>query len=146
LGCQVDFLAVEQDILMKKDIKFKEVYFAQVHLDKVLSSYKSNENLKSELCSFKPISKFPPVIRDITILVRKDTNPAKIIQLLSHPQILIAELTDTFSKEKIGIDNVALTFRLIIQDLNSSLKDEQADCVVEERLKSLSKEVQFTLR
>jgi phenylalanyl-tRNA synthetase beta chain len=146
-GTNLIFEPVTAEELAKRDIKFGRVVFAETDLAPVLEKITPGQSFNTDLSAYKPISKYPSIVRDISILVDKSIDPAKIIDnLSSHPQVFIVEQSDSYESEKLGPDKISRTFRIFMQNLEKSLTDNEADGYLKECLNNLSKEVQFTLR
>lgn len=147
LKVKLEWQEIKEDALKEKDIKFGRVYFAETPLMPLLKNVEITDDTTEEFPIYRPISKFPSIIRDVTLLVDADTDPKKIIDhfLLSY-QVILAEVSDRYESEKLGAGKIALTFRIFYQDANRSMADAEADKILKEYLNTLSKEVQFTLR
>lgn len=148
VGLDVSFEPVEKSQLKDFDVKQTRVFYAELPLNKVrLPEAKLLHEQTWPLPKFKPISKFPPIVRDLTLLVDEAIEEKTIADILTaDPAVLIVEPTDTYRSEELGANAVALTFRVIMQSMDRSLRDEEADKIISERLAALEKTVPFQVR
>lgn len=79
---------------------------------------------------YQPISKFPVVERDISILLPLRHTAAEMQHLIAQvdTRIKVVHLVDFFHKEEWG-DNHALTFRIVISDHQKTLTKEEIDAL-----------------
>jgi len=147
VDAEVKFTAVDHALLNSHEVKQQGVYFAEISAKtlKLPTSYRCQDR---PLATYKKISKFPPVVRDVTLVLDRSVNPKTIIETCrSHLRVLIIELIDSFeSVEKLGDGKVALTFRLFLQDLERSLTDVEATTELTTIFQKLSDTVKFEIR
>ncbi|EKD56369.1 MAG: hypothetical protein ACD_58C00212G0002, partial [uncultured bacterium] len=96
---------------------------------------------------YKPISQFPPTIRDLAFIVKNDTDSEQIrSHILSlDPHILLAELFDEFNfpsapsvnnqRDLRNMKNVA--YHIWLQDLNKPMNPEHVDNITKQIIKSV---------
>lgn len=149
-GLRVAFVSVDEKELKTADVKQTKVFLAEVNLPK--HSTMANDR-KTKIADFKPlpaysqVSKYPPIVRDISLLLSKEVGTDEIINYFTElPNCLIVELVDTFGSESIGIGNRVDTYRLIFQDVKTTLNSDEVTEIVNQGLRKLSKNVQFQLR
>lgn len=146
-GTSLEWQEISGEPLSQKDIKFGKIYFAETPLMPILERTPIAQAVTKELPTYRPISKFPPTTRDVTLLVDRSIDPQAVCSVfLASDKVALAELTDSYQSESLGADKSALTFRILYQDLERSLTDTEVDELLKEHLNTLSKEVQFTLR
>ena len=99
-----------------------------------LLSYKSVEK------TFKPLSKYPESIRDVSMFVPLSITVQKLNEAIKSCDERIADayLVDFFQKDE-WKDKKALTFRFIIQDYNKTLEKQEVDSVYDIVIKKLEK-------
>lgn len=146
LGTTVRLEAVDQPTLDQFDAKQRNVYWWELPLSEVKLptdySYKDQT-----LASYQPISKYPPVVRDVTLLVQRSVSPEEIILVARESDsVLIVELVDRYEAETLGQDKVALTFRLFFQKTTDSLTDEAAKILLDRVFQRLRDKVEFEIR
>ncbi len=88
---------------------------------------------KPALHTFVPLSKYPEVIRDISILIAHDKTAHDVACCIKNTdmRIIRVDLVDFFEKDT-WIDQRALTFRLTIQDAHKTLLKEEVEVLVEQ--------------
>ncbi len=147
LGCPIKFVSLEPDELDLVDVKQQRVYFAEISYDSI-KTQANYEPKNVPLNEFKKISKYPSVVRDLTLVVEDTVSPDDILaNLRSHDQLLLAELIDRYiSVEKLGENKVALTFRVMLQKNDRSLTDVEASQMLEAIFQKLSDTVKFEIR
>ena len=83
--------------------------------------------VKILLPRYKEISKFPPVVRDLAIIVdRAITNQKLVDGLTANCSGLVTEirLFDVYQGEGVAVDKKSLAFRIVMQDTQRTLTDE----------------------
>lgn len=126
-------------ILRELDIDYEIGYF-QLNLSAILQR-RSPE--------FKPLSKFPIVRRDISLLVDQDTEASTVLKLIwkNAPETLKnLQLFDVYHGE--GIDSVkkSVALGLIFQGTSSTLVDRDIDQSLDKILTVLKNDLDATLR
>jgi phenylalanyl-tRNA synthetase beta chain len=105
--------------MINQEICKNDVFGFEINLKKLLK-YKKEER-------FKKVSIFPPLKRDISIIVDEKT-PFKEIETLldnSARQNARIKLIDVYSAEKFGKDKKSLTIRLEFYNPNKTLTDDE---------------------
>ena len=100
----------------------KHVAVAELDFKKLLQ-------LVSEEREYEPIAKFPSVMRDISMLVKKETRVGDILELIQSmsPKLVYdVDLLDYYEDAtKMAIDKKSLTFRIVFQAADRTLTDEE---------------------
>jgi phenylalanyl-tRNA synthetase beta chain len=102
-----------------------------------------------ELPYFKPLSKFPLVERDISIVLDQEIPASQVIHCLrrASPEVLKdLQLFDLYQGEGIDPGKKSLALRLIFQGTSSTLIEGDVDAIVEGLLLRLSRELGANLR
>ena len=124
----VGFLGeVKRSVLKFYDIKYP-VYVCEMNLKDVKPS------------TYEEISKFPKIEKDISILIRKGDyylNVEKFIKNLKIPFLIDFYLIDVYEGQSIGEDYRSLTFRLVFNEKNRTLKDEEVNEILMEIIQKL---------
>jgi phenylalanyl-tRNA synthetase beta chain len=124
----VGFLGeIKRSVLKFYDIKYP-VYVCEMTLKDV------------KLSTYEEISKFPKIEKDISILIRKEDyylNVEKFIKNLKIPFLVDFYLIDVYEGQSIGEDYRSLTFRLVFNDKNRTLKDEEINEILMEIIQKL---------
>ncbi|MDE2740459.1 MAG: phenylalanine--tRNA ligase subunit beta [Gemmatimonadota bacterium] len=97
--------------------------------------------------SFTALPKFPPIERDLAIVVRADTATAELIATMrdSAPHLVESiEVFDLYQGDQIEAGHKSVAFAIRLRDREQTLQDAQADAAISAMLKSL--EVRFGAR
>lgn len=88
---------------------------------------------------YRPISKFPPVTRDISILVDKNLDWATLRQFIEsfHSSLENTQLLDEFYSPKFKTNKKSLTFRVWWASLEKTLEDDEVAILHSELEKAL---------
>lgn len=103
----------------------------------------------SSLPAFTPLSKFPSIRRDISIVVDEDVRFSQISDCIRQeaPEILKdIRLFDVYTGENIDFGRKSIALGLILQETSHNLTDEYAEGVMERILRSLSDQFNAQLR
>jgi phenylalanyl-tRNA synthetase beta chain len=95
----------------------------EIDLDKLLKAV-------DEEREYRPFSKYPSIMRDISILVSGDIRINDIliaIQGINPKLIQDVDLIDWYQDERFGEDKKSLTFRIVFQADDRTLTDAEAD-------------------
>jgi len=149
-----DYLMVEDDKKIKIEVDgnvignifhFKakkgfNIALAEINLEKILKSIEEEKE-------FKPLPKYPAVLRDISILVSKDFRIGEIMEKISNASSILedVDLIDEYWEESFS-NNQSLTFRLIFQSEEKTLKDEEVDMELEKIKNILHKDFRAQIR
>ena len=101
----------------------KNSSIAEMNLEKIL------EFVEEEF-GYEPLSKFPAVARDISVLVKNSTRIGDIMQEIeSVDPVLIndIDLIDEYEGEHFDEDKKSLTLRIIFQHKSRTLTDKEVD-------------------
>ncbi len=128
---------IDSAILKKFDVQ-KGVIVCEIYLDELHSL----SNLERK---FKEYSKFPPVLRDLSVVVDRGVNAGEIRDvMLSLKDVMLkeAELYDIYSIE----GKMSYTFELKFQSDDRTLTDEEINSIQEKIVNSLNKKLKAELR
>ncbi len=105
--------------LINQEVCKESVFGLELNSKKLLEA-------RREKC-FKKVSVFPPLKRDISIVIEKDTPFEKIEALLDHSTKEKAriKLIDIYISDKIGLDKKSLTIRLEFYNPKRTLTDNE---------------------
>ncbi len=120
-----------------------EVYYADVNWKELMKAVKNN------VVSFREISKFPAVKRDLALLLDKQTQFAEIekIAFESEKKLLKSvELFDVYEGKNLEAGKKSYAVSFILQDENATLNDKQIDKIMQKLITNLQKKLNAQLR
>lgn len=101
--------------------------------------WSEDERVKKQLVlgnKFAVVSKYPPVVRDISFIVKNDFAPNNYFDLVRDVVGDLAEemaLIDKYENaEKFGADNVSYAYRITYRSLDRTLTSEEVDVLHKE--------------
>ncbi len=120
-GELVGFLGeLKRSVLKLYDVKFP-VYVCEIRL------------LEQKVSSYRELSKFPKVEKDVSVLVRKDKHYLdleNVIKSLNIPYLFDFYLIDVYEGASIGDEYRSLTFRLVFLSNERTLRDEEVNDIL----------------
>ena len=100
-----------------------------------------------EIPAFSEISKFPPVKRDIAVLVDEKISAADMLNacksVLDNAKV---ELFDLYRGQGVEAGKKSLAFRVTIQDTQKTLLDAEVDAMISQLIEALEKRFDSKLR
>ena len=118
-----------------------EPLVAELELEKILE--------KRKLPHYEGISRFPPVIRDLALVIDKGFSVYKLlneIKLQVGEYLEEAEVFDLYTGEKVGEGKKSVAIRLVFRSKERSLTDEEVNMIVEGTVKALKEKFGVELR
>ncbi|MEO2068529.1 MAG: phenylalanine--tRNA ligase subunit beta [Desulfurobacteriaceae bacterium] len=140
-GKEVGFLGrLHPDIVEKLNIK-QDIFIAEILLDELL------EISKEKTIRFNKIPKFPPVTRDIAVLVDLKETVAKLEKVIKESAKYLEniKLFDVYTGEGIPEGKKSVAFSLTFRSPEKTLSDEEINKILNDIIKSLEK-IGATLR
>lgn len=132
---------ISKELLKLYDID-DDVFLVELKVDDVLK-------LTGESIKYKEISKFPPVKRDLALIVNKDIKFSEIkdtIKSSGGGYLQRLSLFDIYSDEKLGKDKKSMAFSLEFSSKEKTLTDEEISKQIQKIIKTLEKKLEITLR
>lgn len=90
--------------------------------------------------TYRPINKFPTIVRDLAIVCKKEIlaeDIAKLIKQTGKKTLTHVELFDMYTGENVGSDEKSLAFKLVFEDPTKTLETEEVDKLVKSILNRL---------
>ena len=106
-------------------------------------------SLTKEERDFQPISPFPAVIKDISLVVNQEVKVDEILEVISQlkiPILLDVDMFDFYQGEELGPNKKSLSFHLIFQSDKRSLREEEVKKEIEKIVRALEKKLKAKLR
>ena len=103
----------------------------------------------ARLATYQTVAKFPPVRRDIALLVDQQVPADALLQTmlqLNHEYVQDIALFDLYQGQGVAPGKKSLAFKIILQDSQKSLTDEEIEGVVKKLLDAAAKSHQAELR
>ena len=133
---------VAEKVLKQFDIK-EPVFFACINWDKIVAIEQSN------IITYREITKFPSVQRDLALIADRSLHYAEIentINSLHINELKKVKLFDIFESEKIGADKRSMAVNFSFSDENKTLADADTDNMMNKIISSLEKNLNVTVR
>ena len=133
---------VKKAILAAFDIE-QEVYYADLNWTLLTSK------VRGAKVSFKEISKFPAVSRDLALLVDKQVTFAEIekVCFAADKKLLKkVELFDVYEGKNLEVGKKSYAINLTLQDEDKTMNDKQTDNIMQKIVQSLEKQLGAKLR
>lgn len=102
-----------------------------------------------EAREYKPLPKYPSVVRDISILAEPDEKIGEIMQAIQEADIKNIEdvdLIDEYYNEKLLGGKRSLTFRIVFQAQDKTLTDNEVNKEMEKIISTLKKQFKVEIR
>lgn len=128
---------VKHGILQKLDIS-GDVFFADINWTNLMKLTRKNKVVYSKL------SKFPPVSRDLALLVKSDVKFADIERIARSTEkklLKSVELFDVYEGKNIGEGMKSYAVNFILEDSEKTLTDERTDKVMKNIKNNLAREI-----
>ena len=128
---------VKHGILQKLDIS-GDVFFADINWTNLMKLTRKNKVVYSKL------SKFPPVSRDLALLVKSDVKFADIERIARSTEkklLKSVELFDVYEGKNIGEGMKSYAVNFILEDSEKTLTDERTDKVIKNIMNNLAREI-----
>lgn len=128
---------VKHGILQKLDIS-GDVFFADINWTNLMKLTRKNKVVYSKL------SKFPPVSRDLALLVKSDVKFAdieRIARSTGKKLLKSVELFDVYEGKNIGEGMKSYAVNFILEDSEKTLTDERTDKVMKNIMNNLAREI-----
>lgn len=146
LSITSEIVEIKQDILDAYKIR-RPVYLLTTKI-KDTNFEARNIDYKTSPSKLRPISKYPPTIRDISIVVDLKITSEEIQKAIlgASSAILLTENFDEFVSDKFGPNKKSLAFHIWLQDLNTNISEDVANKIIKNVIKILEKKYQAKLR
>ncbi|MGB9873737.1 MAG: phenylalanine--tRNA ligase subunit beta, partial [Hydrogenobacter sp.] len=105
--------------------------------------------IKESKKRYKPFSKFPPVIRDLSLVIDKDT---PVDKLIFHMKDMLKEKLEEvkvfsiYTGSDVGEGKKSVSFRLVFRSFEGTMSDEEANDAVKALVSSLEESFGARLR
>ena len=138
----VEFGLVSKSVTAQFDLQ-QEVYYAEINWSMLM------KKLHKGTVSFKEISKYPAVSRDLALLVDKSVEFGQIEQIAyaSEKKLLKkVELFDVYEGKNLEAGKKSYAVNFVLQDESKTMNDKQTDAIMKKIIANLEKQLGASLR
>jgi len=96
--------------------------------------------LATEEIEYRPVSKYPAMIRDIAVLVPPSTKVINVLDVIENTagKLLIdTDLFDIYEGDELGANRKNLAFHLIFQSSEKTLSDKEVNVLIDKIIKAI---------
>lgn len=138
----VTFGAVAPQHLRRTDVD-GEVFFAEFNWGLILKAIRNNQ------IRYREISKFPPVRRDLSLLIDADVSFATLKAIAERTERKLlrrVNVFDVYRGDKLPPGKKSYALHFVLQDEEKTLTDKQIDAIVKKLIYNFEKETGATVR
>jgi len=124
------------------ELKIDKVVVCDIDFEKLL-------NIASEEHEYRPISRFPAVVRDLAILTPQETRVVEILNIINSAGgslVRDVDLFDIYQGEELPDGKKNLAFHIIFQAEDRTLSSNEVDRVMEKIIKILEEDPERQVR
>ena len=123
------------------DLLPRPVAFVEIDLGRLLPLIRDRAHM------YKPISRFPTVIRDIALVIDAAILADRVAAIIqATPLVQSVELFDVYTGDKMPAGKKSLAYRIVYQASNRTLTSDEAQKAQDRLLERLKKDLDATLR
>ncbi|MDP3051950.1 MAG: phenylalanine--tRNA ligase subunit beta [bacterium] len=114
----------------------------EINLEKLIE-------LADEEFEYRPVSKYPAVIRDIAIFVSQNTKVVEVLDVIENTAgnlLIDTDLFDIYEPETAGENKKSLAFHLIFQSREKTLNDKEVNALMDKIIKALEEKDDWEVR
>ncbi|EDP76340.1 phenylalanine--tRNA ligase subunit beta [Hydrogenivirga sp. 128-5-R1-1] len=115
----------------------------------ILCELKVDPLLERTLPHYRAVSKFPPVIRDLALIVDKHLSVSKLLNEIKSQLTEMVEdamVFDVYAGEKVGEGKKSVGVRISFRSLRGSLSGEEVNALVDELVRRLREKLGVEMR
>lgn len=142
---------ISRDELRRFKIKKSTVYVAEVEVESLLKEAQFSDldiTDQFEAVQYRPISKFPPVSRDMAFIVDRKYNLDEIEREVigSSDAVILVEPFDEFVNDRFGKDKKSVAFHVYLQNMGKTMLDQEAEIELRKIIKTLEQKLEAKIR
>ncbi|MFC1934799.1 phenylalanine--tRNA ligase subunit beta [Chloroflexota bacterium] len=119
---------------------YEPVYLFELNITELLP-------LTTEHKTFRPLSRFPSIVRDMALIVDRKTTHRQVQDIIqSFPLVTDVNIFDVYHGKQVQSDKKSLAYRIVYQSPDHTLVDEEVNKIQEKILEKLSQQLDATLR
>lgn len=138
----VEMGIVSTSLLKQNDIDVP-VFYADLHWDNIVKT------VRKSVVSFKEISKYPSVSRDLALLLDNEIEFEQVerVAFQSEKKLLKkVELFDVYQGDKLPVGKKSYAVNFVLQDEQATLNDKKIDAILSKLIANLKKQLGAELR
>ncbi len=129
----------------------RPVQVLEIDLEKLLEKavLKNSEyEISKKEIKYKPVSKFPPTIRDLAFILDRDVSAVEVAKEIkgADKSIFMVELFDEYASEKLGKNKKNLAYHIWFSDLRKTLSDKEVEKSIKKITTQICKKYKAKLR
>lgn len=135
----------------------RQVFMGEISVEQFIKKFEKNIKrrlptksilLPKEKNIYRAVSVYPPVVRDIAIVVNKSLSYEEIGKVIyrTNLKVFLVELFDEYSGPQIGTGKKNLAFHIFYQDFQKTLTKTQVDAIEKKIISELNKKFKARLR
>jgi len=142
---------ISRDELKRFKIKKSTVCVAEVEVESLLKEAQFSDldiTDQFEAVQYRPISKFPPVSRDMAFIVDRKYNLDEIEREVigSSDAVILVEPFDEFVNDRFGKDKKSVAFHVYLQNMGKTMLDQEAEIELRKIIKTLEQKFEAKIR
>ncbi|RXK83405.1 phenylalanine--tRNA ligase subunit beta [Filimonas effusa] len=133
---------VSKSLLQRFDLK-QDVYFIDLNIAQLVQQGQAKK------ITYREISKFPAVQRDLAIVVKKNTTYDAVETLIRKTKLSKLQqvrLFDIFESDKLGADKKSMAINFTFLDEEKTLTDKETDGMMNKLIHAFEQELQAEIR
>ena len=119
------------------------MFYADLHWDNIVKA------VRKSVVSFKEISKYPSVSRDLALLLDNEIEFEQVerVAFQSEKKLLKkVELFDVYQGDKLPVGKKSYAVNFVLQDEQATLNDKKIDAIMSKLIANLKKQLGAELR
>ena len=139
----IGYIGITTEKLNKQFGIKQPVLYADLWWEEMLNNKKTNR------FSYKEISKFPSVQRDLALVVDKSITYAQVEKLAAGLQLSYLQkirLFDIFESDKLGVNKKSMAINFTFEDATKTLTDAEIDGMMNKIIAACEKQLQAEIR
>lgn len=136
-------MGIVSTALLKQNNIDVPVFYADLHWDNIVKA------VRKSVVSFKEISKYPSVSRDLALLLDNEIEFEQVerVAFQSEKKLLKkVELFDVYQGDKLPVGKKSYAVNFVIQDEQATLNDKKIDAIMSKLIANLKKQLGAELR
>ena len=133
---------VHPDVAAKYGVDDQRLYIAEISLEELFKCI-------NPVTKFEAISKYPPIERDLAVVVDKKVVAGDMIDAIKNgkiPHLSSANIFDVYEGDKIGKDKKSIALSFVFISYERTLKDEEIQEAMDKILSLLSRKFKAKIR